>query len=144
MTIRRIAHISAFVFALSAALSSFSTWGLLPSNLSRFNLDAAQQSDFERLQELRTLIEKEIGTPTANEPTQCKLIAFGSKPCGGPTRYLVYSMARTSEARLKQLVNEFNQLAKKVNEERKILSDCMFVTEPSVAFVGGVCTIKAN
>jgi hypothetical protein len=41
-------------------------------------------------------------------------------------------------------VNEFNQLAKKINEEQKIRSDCEFVTEPSVEFVGGVCTIKAN
>ena len=87
MTIRRIVYISAFVFGLSAALTSFVTWGLLPSNLSSFNLEAAQQSDSERLQELRTLFDKEIGTPSANNPTQCKLIAFGSKPCGRPTRY---------------------------------------------------------
>ena len=36
-------------------------------------------------------------------------------------------------------MNKFNQLEKKMNEERKILSDCMFVTEPSVEFVGGAC-----
>jgi hypothetical protein len=144
MMMRRIAFISSFAFALSAALAIFGAWGLLSSSLSGFNLDAAQQYDSERLQELRTLIEKEIGTPTANEPIQCKLIAFGSKPCGGPARYLVYSTARTNEDKLKQLVNEFNQLAKKFNEERKTLSDCMFVTEPRVEFVGGVCAIKDN
>jgi hypothetical protein len=68
MTMRRIAYIAVFVFALSAALASFGTWGLLPSNVSSFNLDAAQESDFGRLQKLRTLIENEIGTPSTNDP----------------------------------------------------------------------------
>jgi hypothetical protein len=59
MTMRRIAYIAVFVFALSAALASF---------VSSFNLDAAQESDFGRLQKLRTLIENEIGTPSTNDP----------------------------------------------------------------------------
>jgi hypothetical protein len=109
-------------------------------HVTHVSLDA-EQSDYDRVQELRTLIEKEIGTPTATEATQCKLIAFGSKPCGGPWSYLVYSTARTDEARLKQLVNEFNQLSKKINEETKVLSDCMYVTEPWIEFARGVCTI---
>jgi hypothetical protein len=139
----RIRYISGLVFALSVALLGFAALSLL-SYPSRVNLAAAQQFTAERLQELRTTIMKEIGTPTADEPSQCKLIAFGSKPCGGPASYLVYSTTRTNEARLKQLVGEFNQLAKKFNEERKLLSDCMFVTEPNVDFVNGVCRIKAN
>ncbi|HEX2473134.1 MAG TPA: hypothetical protein VHK01_00225, partial [Lacipirellulaceae bacterium] len=43
----------------------------------------SQPSDTERLEELRRMIELEIGIPYADEPTQCKLIPFGSKPCGG-------------------------------------------------------------
>jgi len=103
--------------------------------------DAAQRYA-ARLQELRTLIEKEIGTPRANEPKQCKLIAFGSKPCGGPWSYLIYSTATANEVRLKQLMNEYTQLEQKLNIERRLVSDCEFVSEPSVAFVGGVCAIK--
>ncbi len=95
-----------------------------------------------RLRELDTLIEMEISAPVANEPKQCKLIAFGSKPCGGPWRYLVYSTATANEVRLKQLVNEYNQLERKLNKEQKIRSTCEYVREPSVAFVSGVCAIK--
>lgn len=105
--------------------------------------DAAQQYA-ARLRELGTLIEMEISAPIATEPKQCKSIAFGSKPCGGPWKYLVYSTARTNEARLKQLVKEFNQLERKLNKERKVISTCEFVTEPKVEFVGGVCIIKDN
>lgn len=138
---RRIAAVFSFVFALSVGVTTFGISGLLSSILCGSKAIAAAQSHSERLQELRMLIEKEIGTPTASDATQCELIPFGAKPCGGPAKYLVYSPARTDEVRLKQLVNAFNQLSKKINQEKKILSDCMYVTEPKIEFSRGVCTI---
>ena len=42
--------------------------------------NAAQQSDSERMRELRQMIEAEIGEPAATEAAQCKLVAFGSNP----------------------------------------------------------------
>jgi hypothetical protein len=103
----------------------------------------SQPSDTERLEELRRMIEREIGIPYADEPTQCKLIPFGSKPCGGPWGYLVYSTLKTDEIRLKQLVSEFNQLQKKMNEEGKILSDCALAPEPKLEFSGRLCSVKS-
>ena len=91
----------------------------------------SQDSDAQRLEGLRRMIEQEIGIPSANEPTQCKLIPFGSKPCGGPWGYLVYSTLKTDETRLKQLVSEFNQLQKKMNKESKLMSDCAVAPEPN-------------
>ena len=136
-----VRYFAVLVLVLSAGIPAFDVWNLLSPSVSTTRLNAAQQNDSERLKELGRIIEQEIGTPAANEPSQCKLIAFGSKPCGGPARYLVYSTAKTNETRLKQLVDEFNQLAKKINEERKIFSDCMFVSEPKVELVDGVCRI---
>lgn len=136
-----VRYFAVFVLVLSAGIPAFDVWNLLSPSVSTTRLNAAQQNDSERLKELGRIIEQEIGTPAANEPSQCKLIAFGSKPCGGPARYLVYSTAKTNETRLKQLVDEFNQLAKKINEERKIFSDCMFVSEPKVELIDGVCRI---
>lgn len=106
------------------------------------NLVGSQQSDTERLEELRRLIQQEIGTPDADKPTQCKLIPFGSKPCGGPSGYLVYSTLKTDEARLKRLVGEFNQLQKKMNEESNVMSDCAVTPKPEVEFTGGLCKTK--
>jgi hypothetical protein len=102
----------------------------------------SQQSDAQRLEEFRRMIEQEIGIPAAKEPIQCKLIPFGSKPCGGPWGYLVYSTLKTDESRLKQLVSDFNQLQKKMNEESKISSDCAIAPEPKVEFTDGVCAAK--
>ena len=102
----------------------------------------SQQSDAERLEELRRMIEREIGIPYADDPTQCKLIPFGSKPCGGPWGYLVYSTLKTDESRLRQLVNDFNQLQKKLNEKGKISSDCALAPKPEVEFANGLCAAK--
>jgi len=104
---------------------------------------AAPKSGYDRLAGLKRSIDEQIGTPRANEPAQCKLIAFGSKPCGGPSSYRAYSTAQTNESKLKELVTEFNELQKKVNEERGLVSDCVFVTEPKVELAGGVCTIRS-
>ena len=141
---RRTAYIASFVLALIAGLAAFNSRSPLAPGVDTTRLDAAQQDDSARLKELGRAVEQEIGTPTANEPSQCKLIAFGAKPCGGPARYLVYSTEKTNESRLKQLVREFNGLAKKINEERKMMSDCMFVTEPKVELVDKVCKIPGR
>ncbi|HEX2473135.1 MAG TPA: hypothetical protein VHK01_00230 [Lacipirellulaceae bacterium] len=47
---------------------------------------------------------------------------------------------KTDESRLKQLVSDFNQLQKKINEEGKILSDCALAPEPKVEFADRLCT----
>jgi len=102
----------------------------------------SQQSDAQRLEEFRRMIEQEIGIPAAKEPIQCKLIPFGSKPCGGPWSYLVYSTLKTDESWLKQLVSDFNQLQRQINEESKTLSDCAIAPQPKLEFANGVCAAK--
>jgi hypothetical protein len=136
-----MAYMALFVVALSAGIIARNGWDPVLPGAGTSRLEAFQQNDSDRLKQLNRAIEQEIGTPAAHEVSQCKLIAFGAKPCGGPARYLVYSTAKTNEPRLKELVNEFNGLAKKINQERKIISDCMFVTKPKVELVDGVCTI---
>jgi hypothetical protein len=141
---RRIASVWLFLFAVPVGLVYFNPWPFSAPVLQEPSALAAQESNSGRLRELNTIIQEEIGTPSAKDPAQCKSIAFGAKPCGGPTRYLVYSTDKTDEARLKQLVNESNELTKKINQEKKLISDCMVVSEPKVELVGGMCTVTGK
>lgn len=141
---RRDIFIFSFLFLFLAALASFRAWDPLPFSLGGLDLSAAQHSDPERLAEIRRNIEQEIGVPYASEPSQCKLIAFGSKPCGGPWNYLVYSAEKTNESRLRQLVSKFNKLQKRTNEERKIYSDCALAPKPKLEFFDGICSATSN
>lgn len=122
-----------------AILTGFDAQLLKYSDIRGSELGAFEQSDSERLEELKRLIDNEIGVPHADDPSQCRLIAFGSKPCGGPWTYLVYS-AKTNESRLEQLVGEYNQVQKRINIERKLLSNCAIARKPKVEYVDGVCT----
>jgi hypothetical protein len=104
-------------------------------------LKAADLTAFKPLEELGEEIKKELGVPKAS---QCKLIALGSKPCGGPRSYEVYSTETTNESRLKRLVTRYNELEKKLNAEQKILSNCEFVQQPEVTLSQGMCSIKGG
>src|SRR4051812_43410739 len=44
-----------------------------------------------------------VGTPSCTDDSQCRSLAIGARPCGGPESYLAYSTARTSEAELRAL-----------------------------------------
>jgi hypothetical protein len=114
----------------------------LSCGLPTGSYSTANQSKRERLSEIKRAIDAEIGTPHADSLAQCRHIAFGAKPCGGPRMYLVYSTARTDEQRLKRLVSEYNALDKKINEEEGLSSDCAAVMEPKLVLAGGVCVGK--
>ena len=96
------------------------------------------------LDELETRILALIGDAPAQEASSCRAIAFGSKPCGGPWAYLIYSTEFTDDAELTDLVEEYNQVQARVNREKGTISDCMFVTPPDIAHQGGYCTQAAE
>lgn len=105
---------------------------------------AFQQFDLNRVAELQRIIREEIGDAGAKDLSQCRSIAFGHKPCGGPATYLPYSVAKTDESKLKTLVDEYNQQSKNYNNARKSLSDCMYVSAPKIELVDGVCKLAWN
>lgn len=139
---RRIVIVAAILFSLAVGVAGLELKDPFLAGVNRSVVNASQQSDVERMEELRRVIQEEIGEPAAKNLPQCKVIAFGAKPCGGPVTYLVYSTANTNESRLKSLVSEYNQRQKRHNEERQMVSDCMVVTEPKVELIDGVCKIK--
>jgi hypothetical protein len=104
----------------------------------------AFQQYLDRMNELDRMIKAEIGEPRATDLSQCRSIPFGAKACGGPATYLAYSVARTNDVQLRALVDEFNQTAREYNQARKLMSDCMFVSEPKVELIEGICKLQWN
>ena len=85
-----------------------------------------------------------IGDAQATDVSFCREIAFGSKPCGGPWKYLAYSTASTDSVALKAKVDRYNRWEREINERDGGVSDCMFVGPPGVELVGGQCRLKSN
>lgn len=93
----------------------------------------------DSLEQLRALVRDVVGDSTCTSDAQCKAIAFGSKPCGGPWSYLVYSTAATDSARLAEVVARYNAYEDSLNRVQGRASDCMLVQRPVLACQSGRC-----
>ena len=92
-----------------------------------------------RLSSLLRDIRLQVGDAAASSVQQCRKVALGAKPCGGPASYLVYSTAQTDEQALLKKVNQYNKMSQSYNREQGMMSDCAMVPEPAVVLVDGVC-----
>lgn len=127
--------------SLVRSLLIASMFGLLPScNLLQSGQEGVHgERDLARLEQE---ILAEIGDAEAAHVRQCRTIAFGSKPCGGPWRYLVYSREAANEERLKDLVAVYNDEQQRLNDQEGLISDCMLVTRPDTTLVDGQCRAR--
>ncbi len=91
---------------------------------------SSKEEDLSQLTTLKTEIENLANSSRCNEAATCKFIAFGSKPCGGPWSYLIYSTA-INEEQLKSLVETYNEKEANFNKKWGIVSDCALAQQPS-------------
>ena len=93
-----------------------------------------------------TQLGKEIGEFAKNKACSggddCRTMAMGSKPCGGPTNYIIYSLSKTDEKQLSDKVKQYTDFEKELNIKYNRASDCMFLMPPTVNCLNGVCASK--
>ncbi len=113
-----------------------------PENaLAQEEREPTLERDSAKLAAIRTRTEELLGEPRCSQSSECVAVAFGSKPCGGPWTYLVYSRTSADESALLDKVKEYNQFNKVINERHGLISDCMLVTEPRLDCVNGRCVV---
>lgn len=96
--------------------------------------------DADRLAALNSEIRALVGDATCGDIADCRFIAYGAKPCGGPWEYLIYCVSAVDSAKLDSLVALHFALEQKLNEKEGRISDCMAVGPPAVGLVGGKCS----
>ena len=125
----------------ASTLAVLSILALNYLNVESYELHASHFNS-EGLKELRRLIDSEIGVPYANDLSQCRLIGIGDL-CPYRQKFLAYSTAKTSESKLKQLVGEYNQLEKQLEEQRNLelrhVCPQMTARKPKLEFADGIC-----
>lgn len=82
-----------------------------------------------KLEKMQSEIQKLASSSKCTTTGTCRYIAFGSKPCGGPWSYLVYSTS-IDTLKLQNLVSEYNELEHQLNIRCERISDCMMVSPP--------------
>lgn len=120
------------ILVLSILLQSFQCTDTSDStdNITAVQLETKKQE-----------IQNYINSFNCSESAGCGYIAFGSKPCGGPRTYLLFSNS-VNLTKLQEMVNNYNEMDGLYNIQTNAVSDCMYQMPPTeVKCVNGVCTI---
>ena len=88
---------------------------------------------------LRQSIARQVGTAACSSPAVCRTQPLGSKPCGGPRQYLIYSLKVTDSARLAADAARYSEAEARMNREKGLMSDCSMLVAPQVSCVSGKC-----
>ena len=102
-----------------------------------------EERDRARLEELYGEIVAYIGTPECSDAGDCRYVGVGSKPCGGPWHYLVYSAATVDEVHLMGLVAEHAAFEDYMNARYGYASTCDVPPVPTLECRDGIC-VDAN
>lgn len=89
----------------------------------------------QRLQSLIALkadIQAIALTSICSEDFECRYIAFGSKPCGGPWEFLIYSTS-IDTINITALVERYNAMETEYNADCNPVSDCS-TPQPPIGF----------
>src|SRR5882762_6407008 len=102
----------------------------------------ALDQDREKLMHLDQSVRGIIGHAACTDNTDCRLMGYGSKPCGGPAGYVGYSIKDTDVTLLEEKVLEFNALARELNRRTGTVSDCVPAPKPEIKCVRERCFAK--
>lgn len=109
--------------------------------MSLFMLTTAMQCDeddspvncgqtVQVLAEYKASIQSLAAESVCNDDFECRFIAFGSKPCGGPWEFLIYSTS-IDTFQLMTFVADYNQLEANYNLLCNAVSDCSTPQPPT-------------
>jgi len=98
-----------------------------------------EDQDVARLQAKEKAIDALVGDAACKGGEDCRSIAFGAKPCGGPWKYKIFNAAEVDTVELKRLVKDYNEFNAVLNERYGWMSDCAYVSPPEVGCVDGRC-----
>lgn len=101
--------------------------------------DTTQKFDQQALDVKRQNIISFINSAPCTNLKGCTFVAVGTKACGGPSEYFVYSRTLDS-AKLVQMVTAYTEEMSSYILKWKISSDCSVTPQPdSTRCVNGAC-----
>ncbi|MEN8007864.1 MAG: hypothetical protein ABFS42_12665 [Candidatus Krumholzibacteriota bacterium] len=98
-----------------------------------------EDADRARLDKMEAEIDELIGEANCKDFQECRSIAFGDKPCGGPWKYKIFSKASVDSVRLADMVRDYNKFNVTLNRRYGWMSDCMVVVQPGTDCLDGRC-----
>lgn len=104
--------------------------------------EATMEEKTAALRDLDMNIRELVGVPYADNLSQCRLLAVGSRPCGGPQYYMAYSTKNTDPDVIQPLVNSYSELQSWFHQEHQMMGTCEVIPEPNLTVSNGICVAQ--
>ena len=98
----------------------------------------------ETLKTLRKQVSKIEENNACDTDAQCKVIETGSRACGGPSHYMIYSTKNTSEQKAKKLSQKLTHYESRYNAQNRMISICEMLTKPKTQCINNECIKLSN
>ena len=102
------------------------------------------QQGMEAERALQQRIATEIGEAACEHDSQCRTLAVGARACGGPERWLAWSVVSSRGDRLEALSQELSALVQARNERSGLMSTCVVVPDPGAFCRTGQCVVGSG
>ncbi|MBU1438598.1 MAG: hypothetical protein KJ930_10425 [Gammaproteobacteria bacterium] len=104
----------------------------LDGSLAQLQVDTKQL--YQRMQRL-------TADKSCKETNECKVLAVGKRPCGGPEQFLVYSATSTDEKLLAITNDRYTKLKAQQQQRLGMQSTCQMLPTPLPQCQSRECTI---
>ncbi|EWH04069.1 MULTISPECIES: hypothetical protein [Pseudoalteromonas] len=86
-------------------------------------------------QQLKQLIQD----PSCDNSSQCKVLPVGSRACGGPSSYVVYSTKTANSSEVEKIAQKITSLESQYNAANDVMSICQHLTAPGTQCSANTC-----
>lgn len=84
-------------------------------------------------------LQEMISDKSCQQDNQCRVVAIGQNPCGGPESYEAYSTLNSDEQKVRELAKNYTEQRKQENTAEKKIGMCRHLVKPAVACKAQVC-----
>ena len=101
-----------------------------------------EEGDRAQLVKMRREIDALVGDAAGASIADCRYAGLGSKPCGGPWEYIIYSVSSTDSTALARRLTAYEAFEAEMNARYGYVSDCSVPAIPVLAYMDGRCVAE--
>lgn len=102
-------------------------------------VDATKEVSLDDIKAAKNKLNSLIADKQCATSSQCKVNAVGSRACGGPSDYIVYSTQSASQEQVSALSDIVTLLESTFNAQKGMISTCQHLTAPNTQCVENKC-----
>ncbi|MCQ8880101.1 hypothetical protein NQT69_19050 [Pseudoalteromonas shioyasakiensis] len=120
-----------------------------PTVLSKNNQAVAIDSQSETIskdsiQAAHAQLKSLTADLSCDTSAQCQVLPVGSRACGGPSSYLVFSTKNSDSEKVEQIAKRITSLESQLNAQTGMMSICQHLTAPAAQCSSNKCVKVAG